>query len=92
MSLREKVRLSHTKGSALLFATALSIDVWQSVPFRVNKKVQAQSSLIIAQQLLKLETRCCTALKSQDGRNCIRYTQIPDLIEAGNHKRFLGCV
>lgn len=85
------MRLSHTKGIVLSFAIAGSIDVWQSAPFRVNKKVQPQSSLIIAQQLLRLETWCCTALKSKDGHNCIRYTQILDLMEAGNHQGFPGC-
>lgn len=38
MSLREKVRFFNTKGIALHFAMALSIDVWKSRLFRVNKK------------------------------------------------------
>lgn len=59
--------------------------------FKVNKKVQAQSSLIITQQLVRLESQCCRALKNKNGWNCIRYTQIRDLIVSGNHKRFLGC-
>lgn len=36
MSLREKVRFFHTKGIALYFAKALSIDVWKSRLFRAS--------------------------------------------------------
>lgn len=64
-------------------------EAFHSTQQQQRKKVQARSGLIREQQLLRLETQCCTAMRSQDGRNCIWYTQTTDLIESGSHKRLL---
>ena len=79
------------KGITLSFAEAQNIDVWHGLPFQSKQKKPKLNPARLLHDTWSWKHSVAQLWKSQDGRNCIRYTQIPHLIKAGNHKRVLGC-